>query len=1219
MGVVYEAFDRERGERVALKTLQGARPEWLSRFKREFRSLHDLSHPNLVALGELFDGESDPFFSMELIEGKDLLSYVCPGTEPLGGCAADTVEVARAADIVLAPRLAGPQLSPCDETRVRAVLVQLLAGLSVLHRAGKVHCDIKPTNVMVDGGGRVVLLDFGLVAEASGDSAKKGGLIGTVEYMAPEQGMSGQTSPAADIYSLGVVLFEALTGRLPHVSSKPFDLLMKKSKEAAPAVDSLVSDAPADLVALCHEMLAVDPAERPSVWSLLDKLASTPREVTAEHDTGEFEPVELFVGRSAELQALESAYESVEDRAALVVVEGRSGVGKSRLVEHFLGGLAARQPTALVLRSRCYERELVPFKALDGIVEGAGDYLRELTREQREALMPEHPALLGRLFPVLRAVDVIKGAPPAPESGDPQEQRLVMFAALRELFAGLTARGPLVWFIDDLQWTDADSLTLLDELVGQTRSLAILIVATMRPARGEAREALVSRLAQILPTRRLELAELDAAEAQELVERLLPGGLSASAASATRSAGGHPLFLHELARHLQSDTTGDSRAANLEQMLALRIAQLPEDARGVLEVLAVAERPVAQEVAAIAAGLSISRVVKAATVLRAAHLARTDGVRRDDSIVPFHDRVRELVVDQLGDDARRGLHKRLAQALESTGAAEAAPLVLVRHAEAAGRHKQAAVYAERAARAATAALAFEQAADLTAKALELGAFDDAKRRKLRLEYASALINAGRGPEAAAALLEAAEGAEPGVRLDCQRLAAEQWLITGHVEEGLATMQSSMVEIGEPPAASEKRALARLLWNRARLRTRGLTPAVRDPDSIPPRLLQRLEVLRSLAIGLAMVDNIRGADFNSRYLLAALETGEPHHLASAVGQELVFLTSQLGRPSKRTERLRAELAAAVQRCTNDAYAAAWWHLASGAASFFEGQFRAALEVLQAAEPVLTESVAGIQYEKNNTRVFRVHTLRMMGGLRRQGELIEELLRAGAHRGDRYLVTTLRLLQVQSLLASGRVDDARQNIESATWEPPDNGFHLQHWYELIARAETALYEGAANEAVDELAPAFDALGKSMLLRVRLVRVEATALRGRLVLAAARARGGPAKELAAVHRIARRLEREKTGYASVYAALARAGTKLSGPEGKTAAVDELRQAIELAAAHGMALHEAAARDRLGRLLGGPEGSAERGLAHEYGEENRIPDVDRMFETAAPGLLLD
>src|SRR5436853_3989218 len=231
MGVVYEAEDRERGQRVALKTIPNPGVEQVYQLKKEFRVLADLSHPNLVVLYDLVVGRDACFFTMELVDGEDLLDYLWnrehPERSALGNAptrrTGDDIGIARTSRPDLASgsgsELSGiveamaptedssAQPSPCDFERLRAVLPQLARGLHALHAAGKIHRDVKPSNIRVTRDHRVVLLDFGLVAEIDRrrQSYDDGAVVGTVAYMAPEQAAGElQLTPAVDWYALGV-------------------------------------------------------------------------------------------------------------------------------------------------------------------------------------------------------------------------------------------------------------------------------------------------------------------------------------------------------------------------------------------------------------------------------------------------------------------------------------------------------------------------------------------------------------------------------------------------------------------------------------------------------------------------------------------------------------------------------------------------------------------------------------------------------------------------------------------------------------------------------------------------------------------------------------------------------------------------------------------------------------------------------------------------------
>jgi len=331
MGVVYEALDRRRGGRVALKTLQHVSADGLLRFKTEFRALQDVQHPNVVTFGELIEAGGQWWLTMELVEGAAFLDHVRPGGR-------------------------------LDERRLRAALPQLAAALSALHTHGLVHRDVKPHNVLVTPAGRVVLLDFGLVASVAQSESN---VVGTPAYMAPEQALLQEIGPAADWYAVGALLYEALTGALPFQGA-PLQVLIAKQHELPRRPGELAS-VPDDLDALCMQLLAVDPAVR---LGAIPTLAGLDPGAAAASPPAALAPSPVFVGRQRELVSLTGAFGDTRAGAgAIVLVDGESGIGKTALVGQFLRGLHERAPAVVVLAGRCYERETVPYKGVDGVVD----------------------------------------------------------------------------------------------------------------------------------------------------------------------------------------------------------------------------------------------------------------------------------------------------------------------------------------------------------------------------------------------------------------------------------------------------------------------------------------------------------------------------------------------------------------------------------------------------------------------------------------------------------------------------------------------------------------------------------------------------------------------------------------------------------------------------------------------------------------------------------
>src|SRR5262249_32194739 len=267
-GTVYEASHRERNTIVGLKALREANADGLYRFKREFRTLAGVAHPNLVTLYELICDGEQWFFTMELIEGCNFVDYI--RGESAGKSFDSSIETVKLATSKSSNSnspviLVGPSPNRhVDLVRLRDALTQLAEGINVLHEAGTLHRDIKPMNVLVTPEGRVVLLDFGLITDLAPQHLHPSlMLIGTPAYMSPEQCAGLVMTEASDWYAVGVILYEALTGQLPF-SGQYFDVLRNKETLEPVGPISLAPDIPEDLNALCQDLLLRDPQQRPS-------------------------------------------------------------------------------------------------------------------------------------------------------------------------------------------------------------------------------------------------------------------------------------------------------------------------------------------------------------------------------------------------------------------------------------------------------------------------------------------------------------------------------------------------------------------------------------------------------------------------------------------------------------------------------------------------------------------------------------------------------------------------------------------------------------------------------------------------------------------------------------------------------------------------------------------------------------------------------------------
>ena len=1192
MGIVYEVIDEELGAKVALKTIRTASADALGRFKREFRSVADVHHPNLVRLGELISEGSQWFFTMELVEGEDFISYVRPPNADAGG--ARTLDVAR----------------------LRAALPQLAAAADALHRAGVVHRDLKPSNIRVSPAGRVVVLDFGLAADLSAAPfSVRGTVSGTPEYMSPEQATAGPVGPPADWYAFGVVLFEALTGELPF-SGSALDVVMKRRRRPAPPARSGVVGLE-DLEALCRALLEQDAEARPTGETVLAMLTpSGGGERVAPGPRRSSNDAAVFVGRAAELRALHEAYAaSFSERPISVLVDGESGVGKSCLARRFVTALSAEDPDVVVFAGRCYEREALPYRAFDGVMDALASFLARQPDAVAARVVPARPAPLLQVFPVLRRASAFARAASAPMPAvDPVEIRGRAFAALREMFMRLAGERRPVVVIDDLQWADADSLLLLAEMMA-VPAPPLLLLATVRAQPDDA--AAVARLAARFPgeVRRVTLGRLSGPEARELATRLLgdDGTSTRRAESIARETGGHPLFIDILSHH--AAVSGGAESSRLDQALFARVEALDPMARGVLQMLAVSSAPLTHHVLLGASDASPESFMRCVSLLRASHLVSTAGARTFDEIEPYHDRVRAAVLAQMSESEQAVQHRALATALERSPAP--ANEALSFHWEGAHEPARASMYAARAGDDARAALAFDRAAALYERALVLGGHPSEERTALYEKLGDSLANAGRGARAAEAYRRAASASAPDAALDLNRRAADQLLRAGHIDEGVVAVRAVLEATGIPFPRTPLGALLVFILLRIWLRIRG-AGYTRTPESaVPKDVLRRIDTCCAVANGLSMVDSVRGAAFQARHVLLALRAGEPYRVALALGSEVGYFARAGGRAWTRTFALNIRAIALAEESKNP-QAIGWTLAVSGLARYINGRYKPALAFEDQALEVLESRCTGVGFEMTFAKSFALWALAQLGELRELRRRQPVYLKIARERGDLWGVVNLCAGDgALGWLADDEPERVHEETTAAMSRWSQQGVQVEHFFEVIGRTHADLYAGRAEEAYTRVAARWRALQRSLIpATVQSIRIQSLHFRARSALAFAAASPDGARLVARAEADARAIERERTPWATPMAKMLLAGAAAS----RRGVGDDLVAGLLREAAAGfdvadMALYAAVARKRLGAVLGGDEGRELTRLSDAWFEREGVKRPDRMTEMLAPG----
>lgn len=447
MGVVHRAFDCDRQQTIALKSISGLRADELYRLKREFRLLADLRHPNLVRLHDLYADNANPFFTMELVAGVDLRQFM-RGSRPNGALG-------------------------CDFVRLRDMGFQLASALAAAHSAGTLHCDVKPSNILVTDSGRLVLFDFGLGASFSAgreETERSGMLAGTRGYLSPEQARGEALSAATDWYSFGVTLFEAATGRLPFAEHyKP--LLSHRRPGEQGRLSAHLPDAPRDLDELIAGLLQVAPEKRPTGAEVLRVMgAAAPSQQRPVAVTRS--PVDSHPTTAALLQ--NAVHRARTGRSTIVHLHGDAGSVQSDLARSLVATL--EQQGICVLRGRCRPMERVAYNAVDEVIDDLSRVLQHTqSRELPEALAPQL-ADASKLFPVLKRLE----RDPIERQGTREassretdaayadnDVRHRACRALCEILAGATYDRPLLIWIDDIHFSDSNSPKLLREFLQQ--------------------------------------------------------------------------------------------------------------------------------------------------------------------------------------------------------------------------------------------------------------------------------------------------------------------------------------------------------------------------------------------------------------------------------------------------------------------------------------------------------------------------------------------------------------------------------------------------------------------------------------------------------------------------------------------------------------------------------------------------------------------------------
>ncbi|HEY6103341.1 MAG TPA: protein kinase [bacterium] len=658
MGVVFRAHDTLLDRAVAVKALspQLLGDDGLKRFLREAQAAAQLNHPNIVAIHDVLDDGEQRLIVMELIPGKTLRELLPMKWQ-------DAVEAA----------------------------LQVLSALEFAHARGIIHRDIKPENIILTEQGTAKVMDFGLArSEGRSRLTHSGMIVGTVAYMAPEQALSGAVDARTDLYSLGCVLFEIITGKPPFVADDPFAVISMHINVPPVSPRFHAADIPTVLEAGVLRLLAKDPTERfqsASDAAGVLQAALTPLEAGQETPFSDVTPAaSLFemlvrgrlIDREEELATLKAALDTMlSGRGQVVLMAGEPGIGKTRLADELL--VYARLRGCLALTGRCYEQEVsIPYLPF---VEALREAVRALPDDRlRTTLGPNAPEVVKLVPELARRIQQLEPSPPL----EPSQERLRLFESVRAFLAGIAQAQPLVLMLDDLHWGDTATLELLRYLARSLRGDRVLLLGTYRDVEVDRAHPLSTALAEM--------------NRERLYRRILIRGLTREHVAAMIQAvfqtrnpvspemrdlvfqetEGNPFFVEEVLKHLvetgaiyRTETGWERKPIeeldvpqSVREVIGRRLEQVSEPCRRALTVASVVGRRFTFDVEQQSAGTSEDELLDALDEAGRAQLIREHGTGRESAYEFAHALIREVLYDGLAHRRRMALHQKVGEALE---------------------------------------------------------------------------------------------------------------------------------------------------------------------------------------------------------------------------------------------------------------------------------------------------------------------------------------------------------------------------------------------------------------------------------------------------------------------------------------------------------------------------------------------------------------------------
>jgi class 3 adenylate cyclase/tetratricopeptide (TPR) repeat protein len=747
---VYLAHDAKLDRDVAFAVIktEGLDADGLARVKREAQAMGRLGdHPNIVTVFDTDQEGAEPYIVSQYMAGGDLAAVLQQREDhrlPIEGA----VRVAE----------------------------QVCSGLAHAHARGIVHRDLKPGNIWFDSSGVAKIGDFGLaVALDRSRLTMAGMMVGTASYMPPEQAMGGETTYASDLYALGCVLYEMVTGRPPFVGDDTVAVISQHVNTAPVAPTWHNAECPAGLQTLILRMLEKDAKQRPaSAEQVREALASVSRGSTpAPQPAGgapqaeEANPIyrRTFVGREPELKLLESAFDNaLSGQGSLLMIVGEPGIGKTTITEQLATYVGMRGGKSLV--GHCYEEGSLSLPYL-AFVETMRQYVAQQDGEQLAKQLGSGAADVARIVSEVR--DRVTVEPSA--SSSPEEERFRLFQAVTGFLRNASGAQPMCLVLEDLHDADKGTMEMLVHLSRNLAGARILLVGTYRDVevdRTHPLSAALAELRRIESFQRIPLRGLSPDEVQRMLSHITGQEVQFVLAEAVyRQTEGNPLFIQEVIRYAAESGMikregGQWVATSVESLLTQipeglrdvigrRLSGLSEDCNRVLSVASVIGRDFAVDVLQRVGGITEEELMSALEEAMRVSLIEDMKGGREARYRFTHAFFRQTLYEEMIAPRRLRMHNEVAKALEQhyEGRLEEHAAELAEHFSHSSTEddlRKAVEYGQLAAARAVSVNAYSEAVRYLEQALEVQEVLDPKDGEARLELlaklTTALLSAG---------------------------------------------------------------------------------------------------------------------------------------------------------------------------------------------------------------------------------------------------------------------------------------------------------------------------------------------------------------------------------------------------------------------------------------------------------------------------------------------